>query len=460
MSTYRIESRTFTLGDADAPKILAGVHARRDRPLCLCRRPPPQMYVARVGQHFILKRMPNTGALHAPACDSYEPPPELSGLGELQGAAIQEDIEKGVTTLRLAFGLAKQPGRTTPEASGVESDTVKSEGKKLTLRATLHYLWEEAGFNRWTPAMRNKRSWAVIRKYLLQAAQDKRAKGNSLEEVLFLPEPFRLEHKDAIAKRRAAKLAPLHNTSSPTRKLMVIVGEVKEFRDGRNCKLAIIKHLPDMPLVMDTKMFAKIEKRFDDEFTLHEEFPDTTHLMLIGTFGVNPRGIATLEEVGLMLVNEQWIPFDSMKEIYLLEALHEQDRPFLKGLRYNLDSQQPLAFAVVSDCEPAPVALYVIPSDASGAYTNTLRELVQGSSMPAWYWRPELEPVPPLPARIDYIPPALPDPVAVDAPPEDPAGADVEDYDRISAAEIAHVVEQNLDEEAGAGSDRTPTEES
>jgi len=451
MSTFRIENRTFTLADGDVPKILAGAHARRERPVCLCRKPPPVMYVARVGARFILKRMPNTGALHAPTCESYEPPPELSGLGELQGAAIQENIEEGVTTLRLGFGLSKQPGRTTPEASGVESDTVKSEGKKLTLRATLHYLWEQAGFHRWTPAMRDKRNWAVIRKYLMLAAQDKRAKGGGLEDMLFLPEPFRLDDKDAIARRRATKLAPLHGTST-TQKLMIVVGEIKEIRDGRNCKIVSIRHLPDMPLVMDTKMHTKVEKRFAAEFDLvknKEDFPGC-HLMMIGTFGVNPRGIATLEEVGLMIVNEQWVPFETDKEYYLLQALQDAERPYVKGLRYNLDREQPLAFGVISDCEPAPVALYLIPSDASGAYTNALRELIEQSSMPPWYWHPEIEKIPPLPERVGYVAPPLPEPTSVPAVSEpEPERADVDEYERIRAADVADAAARNLAIEAG-----------
>src|SRR3546814_10419832 len=68
-----------------------------------------------------------------------------------------------------------QPGRAAPTPGTGESDSVRTDGAKLTLRGTLHYLWEQAGFNRWAPAMSGKRSWGVIRKYILQAAADKTA---------------------------------------------------------------------------------------------------------------------------------------------------------------------------------------------------------------------------------------------------------------------------------------------
>src|SRR3546814_20937219 len=91
------------------------------------------------------------------------------------GASIPDDPDQNVTAGKLGFSLAKQPGRAAPTPATGESDAVRTDGAKLTLRGTLHYLWEQAGFNRWAPAMSGKRSWGVIRKYILQAAADKTA---------------------------------------------------------------------------------------------------------------------------------------------------------------------------------------------------------------------------------------------------------------------------------------------
>ena len=44
-----------------------------------------EMYVARLGDGYIVKRMPDTGSHHAPDCPSYEPPAEFSGLGQVLG---------------------------------------------------------------------------------------------------------------------------------------------------------------------------------------------------------------------------------------------------------------------------------------------------------------------------------------------------------------------------------------
>jgi len=60
------------------------------------------MYIAQLeGRHFV-KRMPLSGRDHDPACPSYDPPYELSGLGPLIGNAIQVDAN-GRTMLKIDF---------------------------------------------------------------------------------------------------------------------------------------------------------------------------------------------------------------------------------------------------------------------------------------------------------------------------------------------------------------------
>src|SRR3954453_10508519 len=105
---FQIGSATLSANDPHLAPTLADAHARRIRPLCLCRAPAAPMYVARVAGQFIPKRMPGTGGpQHDPGCESYEAPPELSGFGDVVGRAIQEDADAGVTVLKsLASPLA------------------------------------------------------------------------------------------------------------------------------------------------------------------------------------------------------------------------------------------------------------------------------------------------------------------------------------------------------------------
>jgi Protein of unknown function (DUF1173) len=106
------------------------------------------MYIAQVNGHFIVKRMPNTGSDHDLECDSYEIPAGLSGLGQVLGSAIKENSGDDLTALKFGFSLSKGPTKTIPSGNGEEKNSVKTDGNKLCLRGTLHYLWEQAGFNK------------------------------------------------------------------------------------------------------------------------------------------------------------------------------------------------------------------------------------------------------------------------------------------------------------------------
>ena len=250
MQRIKFQSETLTTEDPRLEAALQLAYASKNRPLCECVHPGVAMYIAHVSESFVLKRMPNSGSRHHPECPSFEPPPELSGLGEVNGSAIHEDADSGVTTLKLDFTLAKNARRIEPNAAVAEGDSVRTDGKKLTLRGMLHYLWEEAELNRWVPAMAGKRSWFVVRQRLLQAAANKLTKGDSLDSMLFIPEPFVLDRKDEMLRRRLERLKRLSEPAKGPCKLILIVAEVKAIDVSRYGHKFLLKHLPDMPMMI------------------------------------------------------------------------------------------------------------------------------------------------------------------------------------------------------------------
>lgn len=384
MSSYKIGQKTYSSDDTNLSAALAAVYGSPKRPLCLCKGNGIEMYIAKLGQQYVIKRMPHSGPLHATSCDSYEPPAELSGLGDVMGGAIQTNVEEGTTALKFDFALTKTGARAAPVATGAEHDSVRTDGKKLTLRGTLHYLFDEAGFTRWAPAMAGKRSWYVIRKYLLEAASDKIAKGGPVADMLYIPESFSVEKKDEIARKRTVIFNELSRSTGSTRKLKLLVGEVKEIGDARFGKKMVIKHLPDAHLMMNDDVYRRLIKRFEHELSLWAE-DTTSHLMVIATFGVNGAGTASLEEASLTLTNENWLPYETKDEKALLETLIAQKRRFVKGLRYNLASTHPLASVVLSDTEK-PVAMYIVPYGASDQYRKQLHDLQENSDLESWQW--------------------------------------------------------------------------
>ncbi|WP_085462689.1 DUF1173 domain-containing protein [Mesorhizobium australicum] len=397
--------RRFKLADLiieeTAPEFfnaLANAYRKRIRPLCLCKDGGLAMYIAQVGDQYIVKRMPMSGGGHDPACPSYEPPDELSGLGVLMGNAIQVDAESGMSALKVAFSLTKIGTRAAPNPGANGSDTVAGDAKKLSLRSVLHYLWHQAELTAWTSRWAGKRHWWNIRWHLIEAAGQMTVKGGPLTETLFVPEPFRAADKAAIEQRRAAALVPALPPKSGPRKLMILVGEVKDFAPTRSGHRLIVKHLPDFPLLLDEGLHGRLQGRFANELSLWEA-DEASHLMTIATFGLTPAGLAVVEDMALMVVAENWVPYDSAYEKKLVDTLARLRDRSVKGLRYNLPAEQPTAAAMLQS-QSQPVALYVVPPSADDAYDGALQELITSRpEIGAWIWRTADGEMPPLPFR-------------------------------------------------------------
>ncbi|MHA6645764.1 DUF1173 domain-containing protein [Mesorhizobium sp. A623] len=388
MRQFRI---TGELHESDAPDLQAALRSayeRRERPLCLCREPGLPMYIARMGDQFLIKRMPFTGAEHDPACESFEPPYELSGLGALMGSAIQLDPATGMAALKLEFSLSKRGSRASPLGTGNGvADSVSGEARKMTLRGLLHYLWHESGMTKWTSAWAGKRHWWNLQWHLTEAAKQMAVKSAPLSDILYIPEQFRSQNKQAIEQRRAEALARALPPKSGPRPLMVLVGEVKEFVPARTGSNLVVKHMPGFPFILDEGMYRRLQARFDSEIALWSA-DETSHLIAIATFGMNAAGLAIIEEIALMVVSENWIPYESAYEKRLVDALAKVRQQSTKGLRYNLPADQPMATAMFLQRQPRPVALYIVPPTADEKFEAALGELIPTRpEIDAWVWR-------------------------------------------------------------------------
>ena len=352
------------------------------------------MYVARLGDGYIVKRMPDTGSHHAPDCPSYEPPAEFSGLGHLLGSAITEDPVTGETTLKLDFPLSKLPGRTQMPASGNDTDSVATDGRKLSLRGLLHYLWDQAELTRWHPGFAGKRSWATVRRHVLQAADHKIARGQALQSRLYVPEVFSVEQRDAINARRLAQLA--HVVASPgiPQKLMLMIAEVKEIVSARYGYKAIVKHVPDQAFAVDELLYRRLGRHFDAELAMWGA-SDALRMMMIATFEVSTAGLPTIMELSLMPVTPQWLPVESTFELQLIDTLVREGRAFRRGLRYDLDRAQLVASAILTDTGPSPCPLCIRSKSSS----DDCEDAMLATWPSAWVWRTLRGEMPPLPCK-------------------------------------------------------------
>jgi hypothetical protein len=391
--TFELYGRRITnTNKSDVQQLLAAAHTDRVRPLCLCRPDGVAMYIAKIGpDRYVIKRMPDSGLEHAHRCASYLPPEELSGLGQVLGSAITEEADSGLTALRLGFRMSKAE-RAAPAGVGGEgvTDSVAADPNRLTLRAVLHYLWQEADLATWSPGMAGKRNWRIVSWYLRQAARGKFTKGKPLATRLYVPELFNAEKKTEIAARRLSAWAPLQHHGS-AQQFMVLIGELKAIDPARFGHKLVIKHLPDAPLMVDDTLLARLNKRFGDELELWQT-DDEGHLMVIATFSVGRAGLATAEEISLVMTDRNWLPYESLADKLLLDTALEARRRFTKSLRYNLAPDKPMASLVFTDTE-TPTAAFLLTSDED---RESVAEIAMATGTGVWTWVVG-EDMPPLP---------------------------------------------------------------
>lgn len=399
---YDIGGRRWMKGAPGFAEAIAEAHATRQRPLCLCVPQGVEMYVARLPGPcggFIVKRMPDTGYRHAYDCPSYEPPADVSGLGQLLGTAINEDPATGQTSLRLGFSLTKMPGRSQTPLAGEESESVATDGTKLSLRGLLHYLWDQAELTKWHPGFAGKRTWGTVRRQLLSAADDKFARGDSLRSRLYIPETFFLDQRDAINASRSAQWLQALSAPGKSQRLMLLIGEVKEIVPARYGFKVVVKHLPDQAFALDQHLYRRLGRHFETELALWGAC-DHMRMVIIATFGVAETGVPVISELSLMPVTQHWLPVENTFDERLVDALVNQGRSFRKGVRYNLPSTTPVANATLIDTGDEPCYLRISREagatwEGSGQIQTSYRLFPPHS----WVWHTETEAMPPIPKK-------------------------------------------------------------
>ncbi len=399
---YEIGGQRWDRTMPDFNQAIAKAHAHHMRPRCLCwtETPGVEMYVARLSDGYLIKRMPNTGCLHATDCASYEPPADFSGLGPLVGSAIVENPVTGVTALKLDFPMTKLPGRHVHPAAGGASSSVASQGQKLGLRALLHYLWDQAELTHWKPQFEGRRHWATVRRHLLQAAENKTTHGQPLLASLYIPEVFTVEQRDAIQARRQRLWTRATPKQGEPQHMLLMVAEVKEIAPARYGHKAIIKHLPDQAFALDDALYRHLSKRFDSELTLWGMDSDL-HLLMIATMRLDEAGTPSIVEMSLTLTTSQWLPVEDGWERQLVGALVRQGRSFVKSLRYNSQGDRAEICASLLDCGALPCPLF-IDREFSAATTNVLNFFGAAPERgdPVWRWNPTFCDVPALPLPL------------------------------------------------------------
>ncbi|MFA3919382.1 DUF1173 family protein [Ruegeria hyattellae] len=415
--TLFLNGNQLAVDSEQGQRVLTAAHSAGTRVECRCRMPTPEMYIAATAGRFIVKRMPGTGPDHAIECPSFLPPEELSGLAQVQASAITEDPDDGTTTLKLGFPLRKNSeGRTAPEMTGGKATEAKIAPRKLTITSVLHFLWHEADLGKWYPKMDGKRFWGVIHYALRRAAAAKIVKGQDLSRILYVPEYFKPGDKAEIAARRNRIFANLRPVGRGATPFGLVVAEYKGMERTAHGARFTFKHAPDCAFFADADLAKKFENVFGDQLRFLEAM-GSGHAILIASFLIAKAGYPVLHEIGMMLVTENWIPFEGLRELDVLNALTEQYRAFQKQLRFNLPADAPIASAVLLDTAD-PIALFVADNPDDAGALALLTKGSEESRYVSWCWFDDgpMSPFPDRGASPSSLHSRIPEGGAVEAP--------------------------------------------
>lgn len=356
------------------------------------------MYIAK-HRSFVIKRMPGTGPQHHPSCDSFEDEASHSGRGALLGCAIVRASDD-LVDLRVDFPLTRATGRMALAMTDRAAADVTSSPRPMSMQALLQFMFEQAGFNRWSPAMDGRRHQGVIQRYMYEAAAEVRLKGKVLADRLYIPERFDEVMKEQISARRRERLSILRPSDGGGYEMALLVGEFKDVIDSSGVMRIRIRHMADAPLTMDAKDWLRLQRKFNWMFDLKSsEVGDQVRVIMCLLVYAKQEHVLHVDTATCMLTSRNWIPLDAASEVDLVSKLTEEKRRFLKPLRYDAGPSEAFPNFLLLDTGSVPTPLHVLSGFMSKAAFAAKEKAIARSDTAPWVWHTN-EPMAPLPPIV------------------------------------------------------------
>lgn len=300
-----------------------------------------ELQIRELKESYYFACMPNTGPYHRPSCPFYKPNPEKSGQAAYVEGVVREETEHEVSVkliTSLKRNIEKSPVSSAPLPAGPRPGSRTQ--RRMTTLGLLHLIWERAGLHYWRPQFAGHRTDPkALRRAYATSRNIKVQRGITLDQVLC---PVVCGDQGILYSTQRT----IKNHSEKLR--LYVIGRLSSaqtdpYGKGYNIELSGIRDGYRMFMSISQAKWERLEKSYSRElaeFSRNEEGLSVFGLFLV-TIDPIKKGkysnfsTVQIEDAALMTTTEQLIPVESRYEAKIVELLVQQDRTFIKPLRFD-----------------------------------------------------------------------------------------------------------------------------
>jgi hypothetical protein len=303
---------------------------------CLCVAPPRRLVIReRLGRHH-LAVWPEDGHHHDPACVFFREPESRSGDDAQRIPALIESDEG--FDIRPDFALVRQkrmPSVPSDDGDGAAADAGKSRRSRarMPMLGLLRFLWQASDLNRWARGW--QRDYWRVRRQLQAAAESGVIAGRELAGVLYIPPPYRADHRAQIERDWSSFLQPLAASSGQdVVRSGLVVGEAKDMAPSRHGFGLRLRHHRET-LYLAEQLHQQVSRKFLRALTRIGRDEGYARVIVLAQVELTPSGYVRIVDLALMPTSRDYIPVDSSYEARIANELVDGNRTFVKPLRYD-----------------------------------------------------------------------------------------------------------------------------
>lgn len=308
------------------PRLFEAARAALGHGLCLCTEQPLRLVIRLRAGRYHLAGWPGEGTQHNGHCPFFKLAPDLTGLTTYSRAAIEERGDTTAISLRQPLDL--RPGERDNPAP-TDPSPATSGRNTVSLLGLLHWLWEQAGLNRWHAGDRS-RHWRTLHAALVDVSATCSVNQRPLTDALHTVAPYQ-PHDAARISLDFDRFASALGRRDGGHRRGLFLGEIREITPTVAGHRLAFRHTR-IPVFTSKDMLHRATRSYPHAFAASR--PDHSRQIALVLVEKTDRGNLGAVDMCAMLANRDYIPADSAAEVHAADHLIARGRAFIKPCRY------------------------------------------------------------------------------------------------------------------------------